>query len=575
MKPEAIDLERRIVEALKAFESGHYTTLSKVAEFWDVPYRKLLSRRNGAQPKSMNGGINKKLSKEQEEALIVWLERQHRFGFPAHYDLIEQAANRLLRLGNSSEDDPPVVGTRWASNFVLRYPQFAAKKSRPLEVERFAAHDPVLLAEWFEKYDAVVKEEGIAEGDRYNMDETGFFAGMARKTLVIVPKGERAAYLKDPNNRDWITAVEAISADGYAPPPLIILKGSIHQAAWYETSSPLPNDYAIGLSDSGYINSELAMKWLERFERATRKRTQGNSRLLILDGHESHVTVDFIAYCHDHDILPMCLPPHTTHLLQPLDLVIFRSMKHWQSRAVDLATRLFKDSFSKMDFLDTYPGVRSAALSPKNISSAWKAAGLVPFDPDVVLSKIESAPASKEVSPPPSNPTLTTMNPLATPSNPKEILRQSQYLQEFLEGDAPLSIGKRVAMRKLLGQKRREILKGEHALEELEAIHEASKRVSRRKKNAKRWQLQRGGVLGLDEGRELLQERTVIELDKQKRAEVRYNKKHSRLLTCIAKAAIKGHREMSEKHAFRMLFRRNVALEAAAKGMQKQAKWGS
>jgi hypothetical protein len=132
---------------------------------------------------------------------------------PATIDHIEQAANSLLKLGNTT-DDPPTVGTRWASQFVLRYPQYSLKKSSPLEVERFANHDPEMLAEWFGKFQAVV-QEGILDGDRYNMDETGYFVGSAKESWVIVPKSQRAAYIRDPSNREWITAVEAISGDGY------------------------------------------------------------------------------------------------------------------------------------------------------------------------------------------------------------------------------------------------------------------------------------------------------------------------------------------------------------------------
>ena len=54
----------------------------------------------------------------------------------------------------------------------------------------------------------------------------------------------------------------------------------------------------------------------------------GEWRMLILDGHGSHLTMEFMDYCWDHKIVPFLLPPHLTHLLQPCDVGIFQPIKH-------------------------------------------------------------------------------------------------------------------------------------------------------------------------------------------------------------------------------------------------------
>lgn len=45
------------------------------------------------------------------------------------------------------------------------------------------------------------------------------------------------------------------------------------------------------------------------------------NRLLIVDGHYSDVTIEFMEYCEEHQVVPFCLPLHSTHLIQPLDVV--------------------------------------------------------------------------------------------------------------------------------------------------------------------------------------------------------------------------------------------------------------
>ena len=42
--------------------------------------------------------------------------------------------------------------------------------------------------------------------------------------------------------------------------------------------------------------------------------------LLLLDGHSSHFEPQSIEFAKENDIVIFCLPPHTTHECQPLDV---------------------------------------------------------------------------------------------------------------------------------------------------------------------------------------------------------------------------------------------------------------
>lgn len=64
-------------------------------------------------------------------------------------------------------------------------------------------------------------------------------------------------------------------------------------------------------------------------------RAGGNKRLLIIDGHTSHVAWEFFDFCLEHDIIPLCLPAYSTHLLQPLDVGLFGPLQGNYSRLLD------------------------------------------------------------------------------------------------------------------------------------------------------------------------------------------------------------------------------------------------
>jgi hypothetical protein len=66
------------------------------------------------------------------------------------------------------------------------------------------------------------------------------------------------------NNNRYYAIFER--ADGDALPPMIILSGALHQAKWY---TKLPDNYLVGVSETGYSNDELSIDWLKHFDHDT------------------------------------------------------------------------------------------------------------------------------------------------------------------------------------------------------------------------------------------------------------------------------------------------------------------
>ena len=117
---------------------------------------------------------------------------------------------------------------------------------------------------------------------------------------------------KQPGNRKWVTAIEAISARGQAIPPFIIFDSKLHQATWYQTGVPVT--WKIAVSDNGWTNNRLGLEWIQYFYENTKK-CKGKWRLLIFDGHGSHQTAEFRDFCLQNCILTLCMPAHTSHIL--------------------------------------------------------------------------------------------------------------------------------------------------------------------------------------------------------------------------------------------------------------------
>jgi hypothetical protein len=83
------------------------------------------------------------------------------------------------------------------------------------------------------------------------------------------------------------------------------------------------------------------MQWLTGcFEPETRDKAAGEYRLLICDGHDSHITGKWVAHCMDNNIVLLILPPHSSHLTQPLDVGVFGSLKKHLAAEIDPLIRL-------------------------------------------------------------------------------------------------------------------------------------------------------------------------------------------------------------------------------------------
>ncbi|KAI5073799.1 hypothetical protein GOP47_0011812 [Adiantum capillus-veneris] len=84
----------------------------------------------------------------------------------------------------------------------------------------------------------------------------------------------------------------------------------------------------MAMQKKAWMTSELFKAWLAHFDNdITRNTGKDNRHLLILDGHGSHVSLYVVAKAHDARIDIITLPAHTSHKIQPLDVLVFKSLR--------------------------------------------------------------------------------------------------------------------------------------------------------------------------------------------------------------------------------------------------------
>ncbi|KAJ6258111.1 NADPH oxidase [Drechslerella dactyloides] len=454
-------------------------------------------RRCDSTPKSQN------LTKLEEDVIVQYILELSARSFHPRLGSVEDMANQLLstRAGDSTRR----VGKNWAANFVKRRPELQTRLSRKYDYQRAKCEDPDLIQKWFQLLQATKAKYGITDSNIYNFDETGFAMGMISTTTVVTGAEIRdKAKLAQPGNREWATVIQGIGAEGWAVPPFIILAGQHHLASWY-TETNLPNNWAITLSDNGWTTNEVAVEWLKHFNHFTARRCISDYRLLVLDGHNSHHSASFELYCQEHKIITVCMPPHSSHLLQPLDVGCFGPLKQAYSRQVEDLMRAHINHISKLEFLSGFHRAFTAAITPKNIRSSFAGAGIVPYDPDRVLLKLDvQLPVSTPMNSRPNTANAATTWTTKTPINPSEAGLQSELIKNQItqhQDSSPTSLLAAVDQ----FTKGAQIIMHQLALIQAEntTLRSANEVLSKRRQ-AKRQRIQHGGTLTIHQAGEIL-----------------------------------------------------------------------
>jgi hypothetical protein len=419
---KSIEREGRILLAIEAIQKQEIRSLREAARRFNVPYATLRTRRDGTTNRAETRANGYKLTILEEESLLQWILSMDQRGAAPRPATVQEMANILL-----AKRCQQTIGKNWVYNFVKRHDEVKTRFSRRYNYERAKCEDPKVIQGWFDSVQRTIMEHGIALDDIYNFDETGFAMGLI-STAKVVTRAEyygRRSVLQ-PGNREWVTAIESIRANGDVLPSCVIFKGKTYRESWFDN---LPNDWRFEVSENGWTTDEISLRWLQKlFIPATQGRTKGRYRLLVLDGHGSHLTPQFDRTCTENDIIPICMPAHSSHLLQPLDIGCFSVLKRSYGNLIEQRMRVGINHIDKLDFLTAFPQARAEAYKSTTIQSAFAAAGLVPYNPDRVISQLNI----KLRTPTPPGSSSSAWSP-KTPYNPKQLTRQASSIKRSIE----------------------------------------------------------------------------------------------------------------------------------------------
>jgi len=382
--------EERLQGAIRAIKSGEEPNVPAASEAFDVKRRTLYRRLAGTTvDRATAHEEQQRLTLPEEKAIVKWCFTQDDLGFPPRLDMVKDMAIKLesKRTGKT----PLALGKNWISRFLKRHPDLALKLSTRLERQRAYANDPEVLRDYFAKLGRIIREHRLQDFQIYNMDEKGFVMGLASRAKVLCRRGRRNPRVTHDGKRELVTVIETVGGDGAVVSPFVINKGAGHYMGWYKNLTEKERMYQFSYSPKGWTDNQLALQWLQKiFLPESQQRCGDLPRLLIFDGHGSHITFEFVSLCFANNVLLLCLPPHSTHLLQPLDVGLFGPYQHFYGVAVDNYIRSGQNviGIKKSIFIPFLTEARQATFTPHNIRQSFAATGISPLNPRRVLGKL-------------------------------------------------------------------------------------------------------------------------------------------------------------------------------------------
>lgn len=357
---------------------------SAASRKYSIPLNTLLERIKGRRgSKSTTLGRGTAISIADEKRLVSGLLQMEKYGFGLSRKEVLEIVGQFVRSNNINtpfKDGTP--GEDWFLAFSKRN-NLSIKKPQSVEIARKKSCNPFTIETYFKLLESTLEELGLKNVPHriWNLDESSFCTDPS-KIKVVGGKNLPCTRTTSAPGRENISVLLVASAAGDKVPPLIIFRG---KNIWDQWQAP---------GNSGYPNTTYAATtngWMEVevFERYFEKcflTAIGDERpvLLIYDGRSTHLSLKLIETACQSNVTILKLPPHTSHLLQPLDLSVFKPLKtswdqelvKWQRQHV--GARLPKREFSRII------GELWKNLKKEIIQHGFQKGGIYPFCRDVI-----------------------------------------------------------------------------------------------------------------------------------------------------------------------------------------------
>ena len=368
--------------ALHAVNNANMT-ISAAAKQFEVPRKTLSDKLSGSHPRKTGGQPVFSAAEEHEIANTVQVAAD--WGFP-------MSAIDLRLLIKSILDTKGIQERRFKANtpgidFVK---SFARRNNMVFRVARNikgarAKISPQDIHAYLAKVEPLI--ENVPPSNIFNYDETNITDNPGAKVILTRRGTRRIENIKD-HSKIAISLMVCGAADGTMLSPMVVYKAKNIYENWKKGG---PRGTVYDCTASGWFDMQTFERWFTSLFLPHANQLPGK-KVLLGDNLASHFSPKVIRLCREHQIHFISLIPNATHLLQPLDVAVFKGLKVRWRRILDKwrMESQRKGVIPKEIFPQLLNSLwdQSSQAFHESLQSGFRACGYVPFRPEEVTKRL-------------------------------------------------------------------------------------------------------------------------------------------------------------------------------------------
>lgn len=312
--------EESMLSAMKAFKEDGMP-LATAAKTFGVP-RNTLRRRVMSNVEIPKFGQHTAFSKNTEDELVGHIIKLDNIGYGLTRKELRQLVYRFAianGITHPLNNETQMAGEDWLRGFLSRHNNLSVRVAEGLSYARAKRMTKERVDKFYSLFSNLLDKHNLwnKPSSIFNCDETGL--QLVYKPKKVISQCGKRDVMSQTNfeKGETVSVMACISASGQYLPPFIVMKSQRYNENF---EIGMPPGTRIVLSDSGYFKWEQFSQFLDHF---IADKPSGPV-VLILDGHGSHCSdPPTLEKDKNNDVHLLCLPPHSTHKLQPLDVAFF------------------------------------------------------------------------------------------------------------------------------------------------------------------------------------------------------------------------------------------------------------
>lgn len=347
----------RAIEAVRSHEMGY----KKAADRFNVPRTTLfrLSTKSNitpAQAVETKLGRSPVLPRNLEDQLVDYLLLMEKKFYGLTRSDVKRMAYQLAtlnKLPNTFSKNNETAGRKWLNLFLKRHKdRISVRKPTGTSIHRAKGFNKDNVTHFFDILEAAFENHEYPADRVFNVDETGLSIVQSKVQHVLALRGtKQVGALTSAERGSLVTAVLCMSAGGTFVPPFLIFPRKNTNVLLEKGAPP---GSKIVCHPSGWIQTYIFTQWFLHFIEKV-KPSQNDPVLLVLDGHHTHCrNLEMIKLARQNFVEIVCLPPHSTHHMQPLDKTLMGPLKAHYSEELRLFLRINQRAITHFDIAELF-----------------------------------------------------------------------------------------------------------------------------------------------------------------------------------------------------------------------------